>query len=33
MAANRGNYPGQPLNQYDEVDIRYWLDHERPVPR
>ena len=30
MNANRGGYPDRPLNQEDDTEIQYWLDHERP---
>lgn len=32
QATNTASYPGHRLNQYDEVDQRYWLTHEEPMP-
>jgi microcin C transport system substrate-binding protein len=28
----KANYPGKPLNQYDDIEVRYWLDHAEPRP-
>lgn len=31
--AGRPNHPDRPMNQYDDIEQRYWLEHDKPMPR